>query len=78
MTPFGKIASTAAAIMVALCLVLSTGCSKEEITPPDAPVRVHKSSSNGTVTPGSHSTASGITDDADDQGDTEHSNSSRP
>jgi hypothetical protein len=78
MTPFGKITSTAAALMVALCLVVSTGCSKEELTPPDAPVNVHKSSTNGTVSPGSHSSGSGITDDGDDQGDKEHSNSSKP
>lgn len=78
MTPFEKITRTAGVLMVALCLVLSTGCSKEELTPPDAPVHVHKASTNGGVSTGTDPTGSSITDDGDDQGDKEHSNSSKP
>ncbi|MEO8733101.1 MAG: hypothetical protein ABI373_02095 [Flavobacteriales bacterium] len=56
--------------------MLSTGCAKEELTAPTAPVHVLKGAGNGTVTPGDvHSTGSSITDDGDDQGDKEHSNS---
>jgi len=66
-------------LMVVLCLVLSTGCAKEELTPPNAPVKVHKGSSNGTVSTGdTNSTDSGITDDGDDQGDKERSNTTKP
>jgi hypothetical protein len=79
MTPFGKITSTAGALITVLCLLCSTGCAKEELTPPNAPVPVHKSATASDVSQGIvHSTDSGITDDGDDQGDKEHSNSSKP
>ena len=69
------------AMLFALLLLVSTGCSKEEVVAPNAPVpvlqtRATANGGNSTVGTGSQGSDSSapISDDGDDLGDRERSN----